>query len=493
MTVVTRFAPSPTWYLHIWSLRTVLFNYLFTRKNNWKFILRIEDTDRTRFVEWSEENLLNVLDSVWLSPDEWPANPWVNWPYHQSKRLDIYKKYIDELIEKDLAYYCFCTSERLDEIRKEQESLSLPTKYDKKCRYLTKEEIKAKLDAWEAYTIRLKVPDNKQIDFIDQVRWKISINSKELDDQVLMKTDGFPTYHFAVVIDDHLMWVSDIIRWDEWIPSTPKHILLYNAFGWEVPKYSHVPPLVWADRKKLSKRSWDVAVEKYIEKWYLVEALINFLALLGWNPKSTEEFFTIDELIEKFELANVQKAWAFFDVERLDFFNSNYLKKLDPDLVYSRFKSYLEKYDKAYLEKISSFDETYNRKVFDELKTRVKNFSEIKNFTSFFYTDDINLPAEDLLVNPKMKIKDLEIVIKWLKLALEVLNEKENDFESIDEIKDTFVSKIKEAEMKNGQVLWPVRCALSWEQFSPWALELIYILWLKKSISIIEKTLFNIW
>ena len=285
--IVTRFAPSPTGYLHIWSLRTVLFNFLFTRKNHWKFLLRIEDTDRTRYVEGSIENMIGILKQVWLEPDEWPNNPWEVWPYLQSERLDIYQKYITELLEKDMAYRCFCSTERLEELRKEQTELWLPTKYDKKCRYLTKEEIQEKINAWETYTIRLKVPDNQTVEFVDEVRGKISINTKEVDDQVLMKTDGFPTYHFAVVIDDHLMWVTDIIRWDEWIPSTPKHILLYDAFGWEAPNYSHVPPLVWADRKKLSKRTGDVAVEKYLVKWYLTESLMNFLALLWWNPKTT--------------------------------------------------------------------------------------------------------------------------------------------------------------------------------------------------------------
>ena len=488
MTIITRFAPSPTWYLHIWSLRTVLFNYLFTKKNNWKFMLRIEDTDRARFVKWSEENLLNVLASVWLIPDEGPNNPGEKWPYRQSERLDIYKKYIDELIEKDLAYYCFCSSERLTELREEQTSLWLPTKYDKKCRYLSKEEIQEKLDSWSPYTVRLKVPDNVDIVFEDQVRWKITINSKDVDDQVLFKTDWYPTYHFAVVVDDHLMWVTDIIRWDEWIPSTPKHILLYKAFWWEIPKYSHVPPLVWEDRKKLSKRTWDVAVERYLEKWYLVEALINFLALLGWNPKTTEEFFTMDELIERFELWNVQKAWAFFDIERLDFFNSHYLKTIDETLVYNKFITYLKRYDIEFYNIISKFNDTYNKKIFSELKWRIKNFSEYKGYTTFFYNDSA-IPSNELVINQKMKITDLEIVKKWLNIALDIIKNKESDFESIQEIKEIFIEKIKEAEMKNGQVLWPVRCALSWEQFSPWALEMIYILWNTKSAERIQKVL----
>lgn len=486
--IVTRFAPSPTWYLHIWSLRTVLFNYLFTKKNNWKFLLRIEDTDRTRLVEGSVENMINILTEVWLVPDEWPNNPGDNGPYYQSERLDIYKWYINELIEKDKAYYCFCSSERLDELRKEQEELKIPTKYDRKCRFLSKEEIQEKINSGTPYTVRLKVPENQEIQFFDQVRWKITINSKEVDDQVLLKTDWFPIYHFAVVVDDYLMGVTDIIRWDEWIPSTPKHVLLYNAFGWELPKYSHVPPLVWADRKKLSKRTWDVAVEKYLEKWYLTEALMNFLALLWWNPKTTEEFFTMDELIERFELSNVQKAWAFFDIERLDFFNSHYLKTLDSDLVFDKFIAYLKKYDNQFYNHILEFDIDYNKKIFNELKSRIKNFSEFKEYTTFFYNES-NIPSNDLMINEKMKIDSISTVKNALKLWLDILKDKKSDFESIDDIKNIFVEKIKEADMKNGQVLWPIRCALSWEQFSPWALELIYILWIEESINRISKVL----
>ena len=484
--IVTRFAPSPTWYVHIWSLRTVLFNYLFTRHNNWKFLLRIEDTDRTRLVEGSVENMINILTEVWLVPDEWPNNPWEVWPYYQSERLDIYQKYIKELIDKDMAYPCFCSSHRLEELRKEQTELWLPTKYDKKCRYLTK----AKIDAGETYTVRLKVPENQVVEFIDWVRGKISINSKEIDDQVLMKTDWFPTYHFAVVVDDHLMWVTDIIRWDEWIPSTPKHILLYNAFGWEIPNHSHVPPLVWADRKKLSKRTWDVAVEKYLEKWYLVEALLNFLALLGWNPKTVEEFFTMDELIEKFELKNVQKAGAFFDIERLDFFNTHYLRNLDENYLYGKLLEFLEKYDKEFLENLKKFDENYNKKIFKELKTRIRYFAEYKDFTSLFYNEP-KLLWKDIFVNWKMKIESIEDVKKALNFSLEILNSIGN-FEDFENIKNIFIEKIKESGLKNWQVLWPLRCALSGEEFSPWALELIYILWKEESEKRIQKNLTNL-
>ena len=491
MTVVTRFAPSPTGYVHIWSLRTVLYNYLFAKKNNGKFMVRIEDTDRTRFVEWSVENMLGVLASVGLIPDEGPNNPGERGPYYQSERLDIYRGFVDELIEKDKVYYCFCSSERLTSLREEQKSLKLPTKYDKKCRFLSDKEIKAKLDAWEPYTVRLKVPENTEITFDDVVKWKIKVPSKDIDEQVLLKTDWFPTYHLANVVDDHLMWVTHVIRWDEWTPSTPKHVIMYDAFGWKAPVFAHIPLLLGSDKKKLSKRTWDVAVENYIEAGYLTEALINYIALLWWNPKTNEEFFNMSELIEKFDLEKVHKAWAVFDIEKLNFFNAHYLKTSSTDYLYDKLIIYLWKYDKKFLEKMQNFPEDYNKKILNELKTKIKKFDEFKETSKIFYTEEINLADSELMLNPKMKIENIDQVKKGLEIAIEIVNNN-SDFEDIDSIKNIFIEKIKEAEMKNGQVLWPVRCALSGEQFSPWALELIFILGNKKSSERLKKVLKNI-
>lgn len=485
---VTRFAPSPTWYVHIWSLRTVLYNYLFAKKENGKFMLRIEDTDRTRLVEWSVENLIDVLTNVWLVPDEWPNNPWDLWPYFQSERLEIYQKYIKQLIDDWKAYYCFCSSERLDKLREEQAELNLPTKYDKKCRYLSEEEIAEKLKSGTSYTVRMKIPDNRDVEFEDVIKWKVKINTKDIDEQILLKSDWYPTYHWAVVIDDHLMWITHVIRGEEWVPSTPKHVLLFEAFGWDVPVFAHLPLLLWKDKKKLSKRTGDVSVENYLEKWYLVEALLNYIALLWWNPKTTEEFFTIDELIERFDLYNVHKAGAVFDVERLNFFNSQYLKTLDLELVFDKIEVYLSKYDKDFADIFSKHSKEYNLKVINELRTRIKTLSEFKEFSFFLYSDS-KIPETNLLLNQKMKIENTEDVKKALELAYEILNAKDEDFEDIWEIKDIFIEQISQKQMKNGQVLWPVRCALSWEEFSPWALELIYILWINESKKRISKTL----
>lgn len=488
MSIVTRFAPSPTWYVHIGSLRTVLYNYLYAKKNNGKFMLRIEDTDRSRYVEGSVENMISVLASVWLIPDEGPNNPWDKWPYFQSERLDIYQKYIQELIEKDKAYYCFCSSEKLTQDREEQQALWLPTKYNQTCRYLSDEEIKEKLDSDTPYTVRLKVPKDRMIEFRDTVKWKVTVPSKDVDDQVLLKTDKFPTYHFAVVVDDHLMWITDVIRWDEWVPSTPKHILLLEAFGWEIPTFSHLPPLVGANRKKLSKRDWDVSVESYLEKGYLVEALMNYLALLGWNPKTTEEFFTMEELIQRFDINHVHKAWAFFDVERLDFFNSHYLKTADVNSTYNKLLTYLSRYDSEFWELIKTFSEEFNIKILSELKWRIKKFDEYKEVTTCFYNES-KTPELELIINPKMKLETLDDVLKSLEVTKDILENSDIDTENPDNIKEIFIEKIKESGMKNGQVLWPTRCALSWEKFSPWAFEMIHILWKEESLKRLHATL----
>ena len=488
MTIVTRFAPSPTWYLHIGSLRTVLYNYLYTRQKDGKFLLRIEDTDRARYVEGSIENLLQVLASVWLIPDEGPNNPGENGPYLQSERLETYNAYIHQLLELKQCYHCFCSSERLDELRAEQQELGLPTRYDKKCRFLSEEERDAKLEAGESYTIRLKVPENTEISFEDTIRGKITVPSKDVDDQVLLKTDGFPTYHFAVVVDDYLMGVTDIIRGDEWIPSTPKHVLLYKAFNWGMPRFSHVPPLIGANKKKLSKRTWDVSVEVFLEKWYLPEALLNYISLLGWNPKTTEEIFTLSELTQKFKLEDVHRAGAVFDVERLDWFNSQYIINYESATLWNKLRTYLKRYNPEYLEKIWEFPEEYTLKILEELKTRMKKLNDFQELTEFFYDDIAELNTE-LIVNKKMKIENLADVKKSLKFVLDILESWDIDINSPENIKEIFLAKIQAANMKNGQVLWPARVALSMQQFSPWALELMYIFGQEKSIERISKVL----
>lgn len=450
-------------------------------------LLRIEDTDRTRLVEGSVENMLFVLATVGLIPDEGPNNPWDKWPYFQSERLWLYEKYVQELVHKNHAYYCFCSSERLDELRKEQEDLKLPTKYDGKCRYLSSDELQKNLSEGQPYTIRLKVPQNQIIVFTDLIRGKIEIPSKDVDDQVLMKSDWFPTYHLANVVDDHLMGVTHVIRWEEWVPSTPKHIILYEAFWWEKPYFAHLPLLLGKDKKKLSKRMWDVSVESYLEKGYPTEAILNYIALLGWNPKSTQEFFTMEELIDKFDISQVHKSGAVFDVERLEWFSSKYIAWYTSEALFDKLITYLKRYDTEFQSKVLSFDISYNLKILSEIKGRMKKYSEFKELSSLFY--DEKVCDTHLFISEKMQINTLEDAKKSLSIALDILKSKNWDFESIESVKQVFIQEITSRWLKNGQILWPVRVALSCEPTSPGALELIYIFWVKKSIERIDKIL----
>ena len=337
MSVRVRFAPSPTGFVHIGSLRIALYNFLYARKMQGNYLLRVEDTDRTRLVEGAVEGMLSAMnwagvnhdEGVMLSDDNKVVQNGDCGPYIQSERLDIYKEHIKTLIDKGDAYYCFCSRSRLDRIREQQKNEGLDPKYDGHCRELSQEEIQDKLDKGEDYVIRMKLPENKSITFNDIVRGKVSIHTSDMDDQVLIKADGFPTYHFAVVVDDHMMDISHVIRGEEWLTSTPKHVLLYQMFGWKAPTFVHLPNILNADRKKLSKRQGDVAVEDFRNKGYLPEALVNYIALVGWSPEDNKEIFSMPELIEAFSLERVSKSGGVFDTAKLNWVNSHYIKEAD--------------------------------------------------------------------------------------------------------------------------------------------------------------------
>lgn len=337
MSVRVRFAPSPTGFVHIGSLRTALYNFLYARKMQGNYVLRVEDTDRTRLVEGAVEGMLSAMnwagvnhdEGVMLSDDNKVVQNGDCGPYIQSERIDIYKEHIKTLIDKGDAYYCFCSRSRLDRIREQQKNEGLDPKYDGHCRELSQEEIQDKLDKGEDYVIRMKLPENKSITFNDIVRGKVSIHTSDMDDQVLIKADGFPTYHFAVVVDDHMMDITHVIRGEEWLTSTPKHVLLYQMFGWKAPTFVHLPNILNADRKKLSKRQGDVAVEDFRNKGYLPEALVNYIALVGWSPEDNKEIFSMPELIEAFSLERVSKSGGVFDTAKLNWVNSHYIKEAD--------------------------------------------------------------------------------------------------------------------------------------------------------------------
>ncbi len=328
--VRVRFAPSPTGFLHVGGLRTALYNYLFAKHHGGKFVLRIEDTDQSRKVEGAVENLIATLHWSGVYFDEGPGEDGGFGPYIQSQRLDTYRKHAELLIQSDKAYYCFCTPERLADVRKQQVAKKLDPRYDRHCRNIPLEEAKKRKESGERFVVRMKVPLEGEMTFEDTIRGKVTIAHQMLDDQVLIKSDGYPTYHLAVVVDDHLMAISHVIRGEEWLPSTPKHILLYQYFGWELPTFAHLPLLLNPDKSKLSKRQGDVAVEDYKAKGYLHEAIINFVALLGWNPGDEREIFSLDQLVKEFSLERVGKSGAVFNVEKLDWLNFQHLR-LKPD------------------------------------------------------------------------------------------------------------------------------------------------------------------
>lgn len=336
---VVRFAPSPTGFVHIGSLRTALYNYLYAKKTGGKYILRVEDTDQTRLVDGALEGMLNAMawaginhtEGVMIDENQKVYEKGEHGPYTQSHRLEIYQEHIKQLLESGHAYYCFCSRERLDNLRETQRAEGHTAKYDGHCRTLTKEEIDANLKNNVPYVIRLKLPENYDITFNDIVRGQVTVNTNDIDDQVLMKTDGFPTYHMAVIVDDHMMEVTHVIRGEEWLPSTPKHVYLYEAFGWEAPTFVHLPNILNQDRKKLSKRQGDVAVEDFRKKGYLKEALINYVALLGWSPDDNQEIFSLHELEEAFNLEKVSKSGGVFDVAKLNWMNNQYIKAHDLD------------------------------------------------------------------------------------------------------------------------------------------------------------------
>lgn len=487
--VRTRFAPSPTGNLHIGSLRTALFSFLYARHFNGQFILRVEDTDQARFIQGAIEHLIEILSTMGLNYDEGLfvedgkiVSRGDYGPYLQSERRDLYAKYAQELIQNGHAYYCFCNEKRLEELRKEQEALKQPTRYDRKCRNLSVEEVAANLKEGKAHVIRQKVPENGQTIVKDLVYKEIVWDNKTFDDQVLVKSDGFPTYHLAVVIDDHLMEISHIIRGDEWIPSTPKHVLLYKAFGWNVPEFAHLPLLLNKDRTKLSKRQGDVAVEDYLQKGYLKEALLNFVAFMGWNPKTEQEIFTLDELTAQFDLAKVNKAGAIMDVDKLDWLNNLYIRKTPLDSLTDLVLPYLLK--SGLLVPGASdkeFSTTEGKRVTKEFlqavisleKERLKKLSEIGDRVKYFFQAPAYTP--EILIWKKSNLAATKENLKKVLEYIQTLEENEFTRQSLEiKIKEF----ITENKLENGAVLWPLRVSLSGLEASPGPFELMEVLYL---------------
>jgi len=381
-------APSPTGDYHIGHIRTILYNWAFAKKNKGEFLLRIEDTDRTRYVEGAVDRILDVIRDFGFSWDEGPGVGGAYGPYMQSRRLDLYKKYAQELIAKGCAYYCFCSQERLKSLRQAQQAQGLPTtKYDRHCLHLSPETIQANLDNGMPYVIRLQVPEDKTITFDDKVYGHISVNSNDLDDQILLKSDGFPTYHLAVVVDDHLMKITHIMRGNDWLPSTPKRILLYEAFGWTPPIYIHLPNIKEkGGSRKLGKRFGSVFASEFLREGYLSEALLNFLMFLGWNPGGDQEIYTLAEFVNLFSVDRIHKTdLVSFDRDKLLWFNGYYIRTLSVELLWNKLMAWAVKFDVVLSAK--SFDRTYNLRVLSLVRDRLKKLDEFEELTTYFYKE----------------------------------------------------------------------------------------------------------
>ncbi len=450
----TRFAPSPTGYMHIGNLRTALYAYLLTKSMGGDFILRIEDTDQGRLVEGATDVIYNTLKETGLFWDEGPDIGGNYGPYIQSERKDLYKEYAMKLVEQGKAYYCFCDKDRLDRVRHECEIQKKPPKYDRHCLSLSKEEIQAKLDAGEPYVIRQNMPQSGTTSFDDAVFGRITVENITLDDNVLLKSDGMPTYNFANVIDDHLMGITHVIRGNEYLSSTPKYNLLYEAFGWEIPQYIHCSPVMRDHSHKLSKRDGDASYEDFIKKGYLKEAVINYIALLGWSPQGEQEKFTIDELAKVFSVEGISKSPAIFDEAKLAWLNGEYIRDLTPEQFHEKAMPY---YDG-----IITNPAIDTKKISVLLQKRTEKLSDIPEQIDFFE----KLPEYDNELYVHKKMKTNEENSKTALVALKELFENQTEW-TFDAIHDAAMGLVEKLGVKNGQLLYPLRVALSGKAFTP--------------------------
>ena len=473
--VRTRFAPSPTGRMHVGNLRTALCTYLIAKHEGGDFILRIEDTDQERLVEGAVDIIYRTLEKTGLIHDEGPDKDGGYGPYVQSERqkAGIYMEYAKKLVEKGEAYYCFCTQERLDSLKKTVNGEEIMV-YDKHCLNLSKEEVEANLKAGMPFVIRQNNPREGTTTFHDDIYGDITVDNSELDDMVLIKSDGFPTYNFANVVDDHLMGITHVVRGNEYLSSSPKYNRLYDAFGWEIPVYVHCPTITNEEHKKLSKRSGHSSFEDLIEQGFLTEAVVNFVALLGWSPAGNQEFFTLEELVKEFDYHNMSKSPAVFDMTKLRWMNGEYMKKMDFDSFYELAKPYLEEVIKKPLDL---------KKIAAMVKTRIEVFPDIAPQIDFFEA----LPEYDpeMYVHKKMKTTK-ETALETLKDVLPIL-EAQEDY-SNDALYAALSGYVTEKGVKTGFVMWPIRTAVSGKQMTPaGATEIMEVLGKEESLNRIRK------
>ncbi len=482
MKVRTRLAPSPTGEIHVGSIRTLLYDYALAKKSGGELILRIEDTDQSRYVKGSVERMLKVIKDYGLNWDEGPEIGGPFKPYFQSKRLEIYKKYALELVEKGKAYYCFCDEKRLESLRSEQKEKGQVSKYDKFCLGMEKEDIEENLKNGKPYVIRLNIPDDREIEVEDLILGKLTFPSKDLDDQVLIKSDGFPTYHLAVVVDDHLMEITHVLRGREWLPSTPKHVLLYEYFGWKKPKFVHLPLLRETDStKKLSKRTGSVSALGFLQEGYLPEALLNFLMFLGWNPGTEREVYSLEDFVKDFSIEKIQKSeMAAFDRQKLLWFNGLYIRNISIQNLWDRVVGWHKEYAKKL--DLEKFGKEYNLKVLALIKERMKKLSEFNDLSSYFY----ERPKIDKKVAEKFSgslDKAREIIKNYLNVYENVSDENWST-ENLDKISH---EKLEEFLYKPKEAFMTLRYIVTGQESTPPLFDVFNLLGKKETINRLKK------
>ena len=476
MKIRTRYAPSPTGKMHVGNLRSALYEFLIAKHDGGDFMLRIEDTDQERFVEGAVDIIYRTMEKTGLVHDEGPDKDGGYGPYVQSERMKtgIYMKYAKELIDKGEAYYCFCDKERLDSLKTEVVEGKEIRIYDKHCLGLSKEEVEANLKAGKPYVIRQNNPSEGSTTFHDELYGDITVENAQLDDMILIKSDGYPTYNFANVVDDHTMNITHVVRGNEYLSSSPKYQRLYDAFGWQSPVYVHLPLITDENHKKLSKRSGHSSFEDLIEQGFLTEAVVNYIALLGWSPEDNREIFTLDELIKEFDYHRISKSPAVFDIVKLRWMNGEYIKAMDFDAFYAIAEEYIRK--------VITKPMDY-RKIAAMVQTRIEVFPDIAGHIDFFQ----ELPEYDVAMYTHKKMKtDAASSLAVLQDILPIL-EAQDDF-SNDALYQTLVGYVEKTGVKNGYVMWPVRTAVSGKQMTPaGATEIMEVLGKEESLSRIRK------
>jgi len=471
--VRTRFAPSPTGYMHVGNLRTALYAYLMAKSEGGRFLLRIEDTDQERYVEGATDIIYNTLRETGLIWDEGPDIGGPVGPYIQSERMGMFLEYAQRLVESGHAYYCFCDKDRLEEVRTVQKASGMAPKYDGHCRHLTPEQVKANLEAGIPYVIRQKMPEEGTVTFHDEVFGDITVDCASLDDQILIKADGMPTYNFANVVDDHTMGITHVIRGNEYLSSTPKYNLLYEAFGWDIPVYIHCSPVMKNATEKLSKRNGDASYQDLIAKGYLKDAVLNYIALLGWSPKGDRELFTLPELVKEFDISGISKSPAIFDPQKLNFINGEYIRALSAD----------EFYEKAlpWIRKTVSGDTADLKLLAGVLQSRCEVLCDIPEQVDFI--DAVPEYDSGLYTNKKMKTTP-ETSLEALKAILPIIEAIPQEEFTAEKIHEALFAEIEKLGVKNGWLLYPLRVALSGKQFTPGGgIELCAILGQKESVA----------